>query len=120
MQRGLVKWFNDAKGFGFIQHDTGKDVFVHYSVIETEGFKTLKDGEEVMYELREGDKGLNAAKVTRLNPPVITDVPPNTLGIHRTSASMIEVEKTPSKDADIERSPILGGSGEDDSLGLED
>jgi len=61
MQRGLVKWFNDAKGFGFIQHDNGKDVFVHYSVIETEGFKTLKDGEEVMYELREGDKGLNAA-----------------------------------------------------------
>jgi len=58
--------------------------------------------------------------VTRLNPPLITDVTPNTLGIHRTAASMIEVEKTPSRDAEIERAPILGGSGDDESLGLED
>jgi CspA family cold shock protein len=67
--RGVVKWFNDAKGFGFIEHETGKDVFVHYSVIETEGFKTLKDGEEVNYELKEGDKGLHAARVLRPNAP---------------------------------------------------
>ncbi len=65
LQRGVVKWFNDAKGFGFIEHSTGRDVFVHYSVIEWEGFKTLKDGEEVDYELREGDKGLHASKVVR-------------------------------------------------------
>lgn len=66
LQRGVVKWFNDAKGYGFITHETGRDVFVHFSVIEQEGFKTLKDGEEVQYELREGDKGLNASRVVRL------------------------------------------------------
>lgn len=63
--KGVVKWFNDAKGFGFIQHTSGKDVFVHYSVISQEGFKTLKDGEEVEYELKEGPKGLQATKVNR-------------------------------------------------------
>lgn len=66
LRRGLVKWFNNAKGFGFIEHETGKDVFVHYSVIQSDGFKTLKDGEEVDYELSEGDKGLNAIRVFRL------------------------------------------------------
>lgn len=69
LQRGLVKWFNDAKGYGFLVHNTGEDVFVHYSVIESEGFRTLKDGEEVEYELRAGDKGLNAARVVRINAP---------------------------------------------------
>jgi CspA family cold shock protein len=64
--KGPVKWFNDAKGFGFIEHTTGKDVFVHYSVIEWDGFKTLKDGEEVEYELKAGEKGLHAARVIRL------------------------------------------------------
>jgi len=63
--KGVVKWFNDAKGFGFIEHPSGKDVFVHYSVIQSEGFKTLKDGEEVEYEIKEGPKGLHAARVTR-------------------------------------------------------
>ncbi len=67
MQRGVVKWFNNAKGFGFIEHESGKDVFVHYSVIGTDGFKTLKDGEEVDYELGQGDKGLHAVKVLRVN-----------------------------------------------------
>lgn len=69
LQRGVVKWFNDAKGFGFIEHESGRDVFVHYSVIECEGFRTLKDGEEVEYELQDGQKGLHAAKVLRVNAP---------------------------------------------------
>jgi cold shock protein len=63
--KGIVKWFNDAKGFGFIEHTTGKDVFVHYSVIEDAGFKTLKDGEEVLYEIEDGPKGLHAVRVCR-------------------------------------------------------
>ena len=67
LQRGIVKWFNDAKGFGFIEHEDGKDVFIHYSVIQSEGYKTLKDGEEVEYELGDGDKGLHAVKVLRVN-----------------------------------------------------
>lgn len=65
LHRGTVKWFNDAKGFGFIEHSSGKDIFVHYSIIQSEGFKTLKDGEEVEYELNEGQKGLHALRVIR-------------------------------------------------------
>jgi CspA family cold shock protein len=67
--KGTVKWFNDAKGFGFIEHTSGRDVFVHYSVIASEGFKTLKDGETVEYELKEGPKGLQASKVLRTVMP---------------------------------------------------
>ena len=63
---GKVKWFNNAKGFGFIEHHDGQDVFVHYSVIASEGFKTLKDGEEVEYEITEGEKGLHASRVNRI------------------------------------------------------
>ena len=65
--RGTIKWFNDAKGFGFINHPDGKDVFVHYSTIQTEGFRTLVDGEMVEYEVTQGPKGLHAAKVFRLS-----------------------------------------------------
>lgn len=71
--KGTVKWFNDAKGFGFIAHSSGRDVFVHYSVIASEGFKTLKDGETVEYELKEGPKGLQASKVLRTASPDSTE-----------------------------------------------
>ena len=71
---GVVKWFNDAKGFGFIEHNTGQDVFVHYSVIQSEGFKTLKDGEEVSYEIKEGPKGLHAVKVFRTADEIAASV----------------------------------------------
>ncbi|KPK78381.1 MAG: cold-shock protein [Gemmatimonas sp. SM23_52] len=67
MARGRVKWFNDAKGYGFIeQPDGGEDVFVHFSAISMEGFKTLSEGQEVEFEIRQGDKGLQAANVTRV------------------------------------------------------
>lgn len=67
--KGVVKWFNNAKGFGFIEHESGKDVFVHYSVIQDDGYKSLKDGEEVEYEITEGPKGFHAIKVARTTKP---------------------------------------------------
>ena len=66
MATGKVKWFNDQKGFGFILSDKGRDVFVHHSVIEGQGFKTLQDGESVEYDVEEGPKGCKATRVRRL------------------------------------------------------
>jgi cold shock protein len=63
---GKVKWFNDAKGFGFITTETGEDVFVHYSAIQGQGFKTLPEGAQVEFDLIEGQKGLQAANVTAI------------------------------------------------------
>ncbi|GAC1648400.1 MAG: cold-shock protein [Gemmatimonadaceae bacterium] len=63
MARGKVKWFNDAKGYGFIAQDRGEDVFVHFSAIRMDGFKTLAEGQEVEFEVKQGEKGLNAANV---------------------------------------------------------
>lgn len=60
---GKVKWFNDAKGYGFIQLEPGKDVFVHYSVIDTPGYKSLREGQEVTFFLEQGPKGDHATKV---------------------------------------------------------
>lgn len=64
-QRGQVKWFDPKKGFGFIHGPDGQDVFVHYSQIEGDGFKSLHDGEEVHYVLTQGDKGYQAREVQR-------------------------------------------------------
>ncbi len=67
MPHGKVKWFNDAKGYGFIeQKEGGDDVFVHFSAIQAEGFRTLREGQEVEFELKAGDKGLNAQNVLRV------------------------------------------------------
>lgn len=66
MPRGKVKWFNDQKGYGFIEQDSGEDVFVHYSVIEMDGFKTLAEGSEVEFEAVAGEKGLQATKVVKV------------------------------------------------------
>jgi len=66
MPTGKVKWFNEAKGFGFIQMDDGTDVFVHYSGIAGEGFKTLQEGQEVEFDTEQGEKGPRAVNVVGL------------------------------------------------------
>lgn len=63
LQAGKVKWFSDSKGYGFIEIEGGRDVFVHYSAIQKDGFRTLRDGDDVQFELIEGPKGPQAANV---------------------------------------------------------
>lgn len=64
MAEGRIKWFNESKGYGFIEQEDGPDVFVHFSEIQMEGFKTLKEGDRVAFEVSEGPKGPQAVKVT--------------------------------------------------------
>ncbi len=65
-EQGVVKWFNDAKGFGFIQRETGEDVFVHFRAIQGEGYRSLKEGQAVEFVVTTGDKGLQAEEVVKL------------------------------------------------------
>ncbi|MFC1779973.1 cold-shock protein [Thermodesulfobacteriota bacterium] len=65
MADGTVKWFNDAKGFGFITQDEGPDVFVHFSTIQGDGFKSLAEGERVTFDIEDGPKGLQASNVSK-------------------------------------------------------
>ena len=66
MVEGTVKWFNASKGFGFIEQDNGNDVFVHYSAIKAEGYKSLDEGDKVQFEIVDGPKGPAAENVTRM------------------------------------------------------
>jgi len=67
MIKGTVKWFNDSKGYGFIEQENGDDVFVHHSAINSNGFKSLKEGERVTFEIEQGQKGPAAVNVTGSN-----------------------------------------------------
>ncbi len=66
MQKGTVKWFNAKKGYGFISDEQGSDIFVHFSALNMDGFKELKDGEQVEFEVTQGEKGPQAANVSRV------------------------------------------------------
>ena len=65
MTKGKVKWFNNSKGYGFIQQEDGTDIFVHYSAIQGQGYKTLEEGQSVEFEVAQGPKGLQAANVLK-------------------------------------------------------
>ncbi|AOV07457.1 cold-shock protein [Sporosarcina ureilytica] len=65
MEQGTVKWFNAEKGFGFIEREAGEDVFVHFSAIQSDGFKSLDEGQSVTFEIEEGQRGLQAANVQK-------------------------------------------------------
>jgi len=67
MARGHVKWFNDKKGYGFITMENGEDIFVHYTAISGEGYRTLKQGDEVEFEIVHSKKGLQASKVVKVS-----------------------------------------------------
>ena len=66
MEQGTVKWFNDAKGFGFIARQNGEDIFVHYSAIQSNGFRSLQEGQAVEFEIVDGPKGPQAGNVTKI------------------------------------------------------
>lgn len=66
MEKGTVKWFNSAKGYGFISSATGDDVFVHFSAVQGDGYKTLEEGQEVEFEITQGEKGPQATNVVKL------------------------------------------------------
>jgi len=66
MAQGMVKWFNDSKGYGFIENSEGEDVFVHFSAIQMDGFKTLIEGQKVEFELLNGEKGCHAGNVVKI------------------------------------------------------
>jgi len=85
--RGQVKWFDPKKGYGFIIGPEGQDVFVHYSHIESDGFRLLKDGEEVDYDLVEGDKGYQARSVQRLDVQVNRDAVDSMMSTDRAHSS---------------------------------
>ncbi|OGW07064.1 MAG: cold-shock protein [Nitrospinae bacterium RIFCSPLOWO2_12_39_16] len=67
MAKGTVKWFNNTKGFGFIQQEGGEDIFVHYSDIKDDGYKSLNEGQQVEFEVTSGPKGPKASNVTKVN-----------------------------------------------------
>ena len=71
MMIGKVKWFNDSKGYGFIALEGGRDVFVHYSVIEADGYKSLREGQDVVFEMEHGPKGEHAVRVASQDVPTM-------------------------------------------------
>ncbi len=81
MPKGTVKWFNNAKGYGFIlSDDSGSDIFAHYSAIKMDGYKTLKAGQEVFFDIINGEKGVHAANIHAIEVPEVAPSAANTVG----------------------------------------
>lgn len=104
LQSGIVKWFDDDKGFGFIENPDGADIFLHFSQIETEGYKTVEKHELVYFELRDGPKGLYAARVTRshVTKPVPAGSPPGIRKVyHLLLKEKLEEPQAAKKEAEV-------------------
>jgi len=88
--KGTVKWFNNAKGFGFLGRDGGADVFVHYSSIQSDGYKSLKEGDEVEFDIIEGSKGPQADHVVRINDIIQSSPAPSSTTQPAAASSVVE------------------------------
>ena len=130
--KGTVKWFNNAKGFGFLGRDGGADVFVHYSSIQSDGYKSLKEGDEVEFDIIEGSKGPQADHVVRINdvapqtavappaaeqtpaeppaaaPPAVAQTPEEPPAAEQTAAEPAAVETPPSAEQTAAEPPAAG------------
>jgi CspA family cold shock protein len=88
--KGTVKWFNNAKGFGFLGRDGGADVFVHYSSIQSDGYKSLKEGDEVEFDIIEGSKGPQADHVVRINDIMPSSAAPSSASQPEAAPPVVE------------------------------
>jgi cold shock protein len=100
--KGTVKWFNNAKGFGFLGREGGADVFVHYSSIQSDGYKSLKEGDEVEFDIIQGSKGPQADHVVRVN-----DVAPQTTAAPQTAAEQAPAAAPPAVAQTPEEPPAV-------------
>ena len=114
--KGTVKWFNNAKGFGFLGYEGGADVFVHYSSIQSEGYKSLKEGDEVEFDIIQGSKGPQADHVVRINdaaPPAAKAPPAAAPPAAAAPAAAAKPEEPPAAAAPVAAAPAVAAKPEE-------